>query len=259
MMMKKFVLALFAGLMIAVPLSGQVFGNGRPLYFIGGVPLEGPVDKTTANLKFQFGADIPVWSSIGGRNGLDLRFGYTQVSVWDFFDESSPFRDNTYIPGFHLSVPLERDRLLIGLEHRSNGRPMRGTAGDSHSRSVNYVYGTYGAFLPGGLVLKATLRGGFGWYDEEFTQEVFWHFLGYADFTAGYRSPDGRLEAAFTATPTFGPFDVNIDASAAWRPGKTVALFMQLNSGYGEALYDWVRGSRPPAYLRFGILLGTLL
>lgn len=143
------------------------------MYFIGGIPLDGPVDKTTAGFKYRVSLAVPLWKDISGHEGMDLSFGYTQTSIWDLFDKSSPFRENDYSPGFYLSLPLGRDRMLFGLEHRSNGRPMRGTAGDVLSRSSNYLFGEYGAFFPSGLVLKANLRAGFGWYDEDFTQEIF--------------------------------------------------------------------------------------
>lgn len=235
------------------------FREFRPMYFIGGVPLQGPVDKTTAGFKFQFSTAISIWSGISGHEGLDLFFGYTQLSIWDFFDESSPFRDNSFMPGFYLSVPLrsgslQRSTLLLGMEHRSNGRPMRGTLGDTYSRSTNYLFGEYGAFFSSGLVLKANLRAGFGWYDEGFTQEVFWGFQGYADLTAGYSK--GPWQAAATVTPVFGPFNVNVDAWIARRFG-ICSVFAQFNYGYGEALSDWVRGYRPAPFLRFGILFGN--
>ena len=226
------------------------------MYFVGGIPLEGPVDRSTANLKFQLSTAVPLWRGIAGREGLDLSFGYTQTSIWDFFDESSPFRENVFSPGFYLTLPLQRDRLEFGMEHRSNGRPMRGTTGDTFSRSVNYIFGTYRLCLPNGFVLKASLRGGFGWYDQEFTQEVFWRYLGYADFTIGYQS--GRWQLSFMATPVFGPFDFNIEADVAYKIG-VCSLFAQFNSGYGEALSDWVRGFRPAPCLRFGVLFGNFL
>ena len=254
--MKRLFITLAAAFAVLSSAEAQVFVSYRPVYFIGGVPVDGPVDKTTANLKFQISSAIPLWRGIAGREGLDMGFAYTQTSIWDFFDESLPFRENVFIPGFYLSMPLQRDRLEFGMEHRSNGRPMRGTAGDNLSRSVNYLYGTYGMYLPGGFVFKASLRGGFGWYDEELTQEVFWRYLGYADFTVGYQK--GRWQLSFMATPTFGPFDCNIEAGVAYRLGPC-SLFVQFNRGYGEALSDWVRDFRPAPYLRFGLLLGSLL
>ena len=254
--MRRFCVVSLLSMLLALPCGAQVVDMFSPLYFIGGVPLEGPVDKTTADLKFQLSIGIPVWKNIAGREGLNVSFAYTQVSLWDFFDESSPFKENVYIPGFYLKVPLQRDKLLFGFEHRSNGRPMRGTTGDTFSRSVNYFFGEYGAYLENGLVFKTQLRGGFGWYEEEFTQEVFWRYLGYADFAAGYQK--GRWQLSVTATPVFGPFEVNIQAEAAYKLGFC-SLFAQFNRGYGEALCDWVRGYYPKPYLRFGILFGSIL
>ena len=254
--MRRLVVASILAIVLALPLGAQVLDSFRPLYFVTGVPLKGPVDKTTADVKFQLSVGIPVWKDIAGREGLDAHFGYTQISVWDFYDESSPFKDNSYIPGLYLNVPLSRDRLLFGLEHRSNGRPMRGTAADTFSRSVNYLFGDYKAFLDCGLVLGAQLRGGFGWYDEDFTQEVFWRYLGYADFSVGYRAK--KLELSVKATPVFGPFNCNVEAAAAYNLGFC-SIFTQFNYGYGEALCDWVRGYTPVPYLRFGVLFGSIL
>lgn len=245
-------------LLASLPAKAQVFEAFRPVYMIGGVPLSGPVNKSTADLKFQFSLALPLWRDLGNREGMDLSFAYTQVSVWDFFDSSSPFHDNAYIPGLYLKIPLQRDEVQVGLEHRSNGRPMRGSEGDTFSRSINYVFGQYGAYFPCGLVLKASLRFGLGYYDEEMTQEVFSRFLGYGDLTLGYHSPNGRWELGVTATPVFGPFNVNVEASALYHLG-TVALFSQFNYGYGEALSDWVRGFHPVPHLRFGVLIGELL
>lgn len=38
-------------MLLALPLGAQAVDMFRPLYFIGGVPLQGPVDKTTAAMK----------------------------------------------------------------------------------------------------------------------------------------------------------------------------------------------------------------
>ena len=259
--MKKHLFFIALALLSGFPAGAQEasdfpFRPLKPMYFIGGVPLRGPVDKSTAGFKFQFSTAIPLWEHISGREGLDLSFGYTQISIWDFFDKSSPFRDNCFSPGLYLSIPLESSGLRFGLEHKSNGRPMRGTAGDTFSRSINYFFGEYGAFFPSGLVLKVQLRAGIGWYDEALTQEVFSRFQGYADFTAGYLGE--KWQAAATFTPVSGPQGVNIEAGVARKIGFC-SLFAQFNYGYGEALTDWVRGYRPPPYLRIGLLFGNLL
>lgn len=255
--MKRFLLLPLAILLAMTPAKAQVVELFRPMYFIGGVPLAGPVNRSTADLKFQLSLAIPLWKDIGNREGMNLSFAYTQISVWDFFDKSSPFYDNCYSPGLYLRIPLQRDELLFGLEHRSNGRPIRGSDGDTFSRSVNYLSGQYSANFPCGLVLKASLRIGFGWYDAELTQEVFSRFFGYGDLTLGYRSPNGKWELGVTATPVFGPFNVNVDAAVSYHLGA-IALFSQFNYGYGEAMADWVRGWHPAPYLRAGVLIGNL-
>ena len=256
--MKRFLLAGLSALLLTLPCAGQVLEPFRLVYMIFGVPLQGPVDKTTVNLKFQVSTAIPLWRNIGRKEGLELHLGYTQVSVCDYKDSSSPFRDNNFIPTLYLRVPVQRGRLLIGIEHQSNGRPMRGTQGDPYSRSANYLMGDYRVYLPCGVVLKAVGRFGYGWYGEERTQEVFSRFLGYADLGAGYQSPNGKWELNLDLSPIFGPFDCNINASAAYHL-RPFAIFAQFNRGYGECLYDWVRGSRPAPYLRIGLLFGKLL
>lgn len=255
--MKRFLLLSLAVLLALTPAKAQIVELFRPMYFIGGVPLSGPVNKSTADIKFQLSLAVPLWRDMGNREGMNLSLAYTQTSVWDFFDKSSPFFDNCYSPGLYLRIPLQRDELLFGLEHRSNGRPMRGTDGDTFSRSVNYLSGQYSAFFPCGIVLRASLRIGFGWYDTELTQEVFSRFFGYGDLTLGYHSPNGKWELGVTATPVFGPFNVNVEAAVSYHLGA-VALFSQFNYGYGEAMASWVRGSRPAPYLRAGVLIGNL-
>lgn len=255
--MKRSLLLSLSILLALLPAKAQVFEAFRPMYLIGGIPLSGPVNRSTIDIKFQISLALPLWRDIGNREGMDLGLAYTQISVWDTFDRSSPFHDNTYNPGLYLRIPLQRDELLFGLEHRSNGRPMRGSEGDTFSRSVNYVFGQYSAYFPSGFVLRASLRFGIGSYDDEMTREVFSRFFGYGDLTLGYRSPNGKWELGVTATPVFGPLNVNVEAAVLYRLGA-VALFSQFNYGYGEALSDWVRGSHPAPYLRVGVLAGSL-
>ena len=257
--MKRIFFTLLASLLVSIPAGAQFFEEFRPMYYIGGVPLEGPVDKTTADIKFQLSLAIPFWKDIGNKQGADIFFGYTQVTLWDFFDHSAPFYDTCYNPGLYFRLPLQKDQeLLFGIEHKSNGRPMRGSNGDTLSRSINYVSGQYEVSFPSGLLLKASLRAGIGWYDEELTQEVFSKFLGYGDLTVGYRSPDSKFEMFVMATPVFAPFNFNVEAGASYDIGFC-SLFTQFNYGYGEALSNWVRGYRPAPYLRVGVLFGDLL
>ena len=86
---------------------------------------------------------------------------------------------------------------------------------------------------------------------------MFSRFYGYGDLTLGYRSPNGKWELEATATPVFGPFNVNVEAAVSYHLGA-IALFSQFNYGYGEALTDWVRGFHPAPHLRAGVLIGNL-
>ena len=253
--MKTRLLIAAACLLLPLAIHAQIIEPFRPLYYTTGIPLSGPVDKTTADMKFQLSLAIPVAKDMGGHEGLDLKFGYSQVSVWDFYDESSPFKDNIYIPGVYLDIPLQKNALSVGFEHKSNGRPMRGTTADVSSRSVNYLFGEYTAFLPHGFALRANLRGGIGWYDEELTQEIFYRFQGYATFSALWKNE--KWSARLDATPLFAPFDANITAELAYSLGRA-SLFAQYHYGYDEALCDCVRGIKPIPYFRIGILFGEL-
>ena len=254
--MKRIILAVVFMLAVVLPGAAQEIGKYYPIYFTAGIPVSGPIDKGTAGLKFQFGTSIPLWKDIGQKEGLDLDFVYNQVSVWDFFDVSSPFRDHTFMPGVFLNVPLSKDELLVGIEHRSNGRPLRWARTDIYSRSITYAFAQYGKELGNGFILKGNVRAGFGWYDDELTLDLFHRFLGYADLIAGYRNR--KLEVSIMLTPVFEPFHLDVLAEVSYRIGAC-SLFAQFSDGHRDALCDWMRGTKPTPYLRFGVLFGSIL
>ena len=166
-----------------------------------------------------------------------------------------------YIPGLYLNVPLNsgRDFFFTGIEHRSNGRPMYGSTEDApHSRSLNYLFVEYSHVFPFGLTLQAMLRGGMAYYDEEITQRMFYRYLGYATFTAGYDSPKRRFYAMASVTPLYNPGGANTTAEFGVRlssPAVGAYFFTQFHYGYDEALFDCVDFLKPTPYLRFGIIL----
>ena len=236
----------------------------RPIYFITGVPLDGTSSYHTNDIKYQISISAPLWASIAGHEGLDLFVAYTQTSVWHFYDSSSPFKDNMYIPGIYFDIPLKSNNILIGAEHRSNGRPYRDNREfidnnvDHWSRSINYAFVEYTHSFPCGISLQVNGRAGFGWYDTAITQDLFSMFFGYASFTALYESPDGRFDAMLSATPIFKPFGLNSTAEVSWKPFKysyCPRLFVQAHYGYDEAMIDWIRGSYPSPYIRGGLML----
>lgn len=224
----------------------------RQMYLVSGIPVDGtPVNRNTADVKFQVSLALPLFANMGGVEGLDLKIGYTQKSVWFLYAPSCPFKDNTYIPGLYLNVPLKdkNGNLLCGIEHRSNGR------GDDFSRSVNYVFGEYTHRFPFGLSICANARVGFGWYDENFTQDILNNFHGYVTVGALYER--GSFSALASVIPTFGPFRLNHTVELSYRPWKSdlYHFFVQYHHGYDECLSDCIYNNTPGYNIRFGILI----
>ena len=246
----KIVFAAIASLLLAAGASAQEFGRFRPTYFAGGIPIDAPVGRNTSDLKFQLGASVPIARDMRGREGLNLDFTYCQISVWDIFTESSPFRDHSFMPGVRLDVPAGKSSFAFGVEHRSNGRS------DALSRSVTYAFAEFRRNVGGGFVMETRLRAGTGWIEETFTQDVYKMYLGYADLVAGYLGD--RLEVSLKVTPLLSRYVANVEAAAAWRIGR-VSLYAGFNRGYGEALSDWVADVKPVSRIRIGIMIGNLL
>ena len=238
----------------------SAFGLFRPNYLTTGLPLSGPVDKTTADVKFQVSVKLDLWRNIAGREGMALSIGYTQRSIWLLYGESSPFKDNMYIPGIYFNVPFKGgcDFLLTGFEHRSNGRPLHKSPKDGMSRSVNYLFAEYSHVFPFGLTLQANLRAGLAYYEDDMDQRMFYRYLGYATFTAGYDSPKKRLYAMSSVTPRFSPLGVNATAEFGCRispPAVGAYVFCQFHYGFDDALCDCLDDTKAVPYLRLGIIL----
>jgi len=98
-------------------------------------------------IKYQLSLKIKLWEDILGKD-LDLWFGYTQVSLWQFYNTnfSSPFRETNYEPEILLNYSMNLDLfgimksrfIQVGLNHQSNGR------GEPLSRSWNRVTANFG-------------------------------------------------------------------------------------------------------------------
>ncbi len=125
--------------MIARTFAGRFMAN-QPIYFLYG-------SNTEQAVKFQFSFDYRLaafrWGKPYDEKLTSLRFGYTQRSLWNIKDASSPFYDTSYMPEFALNtdstLPKESSWFTwmgarIAFQHESNGR-----AG-TDSRSMNTVY-----------------------------------------------------------------------------------------------------------------------
>jgi outer membrane phospholipase A len=124
----------------AVVFFKEHFSPYEPFYFVAGP--ESPTAKFQISFKYRLlNSDGPLATEVPWLTGLHL--GYTQTSLWDLDQPSSPFLDSSYKP--ELLYSLERvDRgqwadwfgldLQTGLQHESNGRE------GLESRSLNIAY-----------------------------------------------------------------------------------------------------------------------
>ncbi len=247
----------------------------RPLYFTGGFPVSEKPDKNNADLKFQLSLAIPIWRNIGGSR-IDILAAYTQISLWNFFARSSPFYENTYIPGFYsrkvwLSEQGKPKRsLLWGYEHRSNGRD------DAYSRSINYLLVSYTRSFDFGLHLQATARLGQGFYGDTPTWDIYAKYFGPLQLSATYTTPDEGWEFMVSATPIWNKSIANVNVEVGRRIASRKAgnpyFFIQFHYGYDEAFRDCIdvngpvvvedkapylngEPAPPRAFVRFGILV----
>ena len=248
----------------------------RPLYFTGGFPVSERPDKNNADLKFQLSLAIPIWRNIGG-SGIDLLAAYTQISLWNFFARSSPFYENTYIPGFYarkawLSEEGKPMRTLLwGYEHRSNGRD------DAYSRSINYLLVSYTRSFDFGLHLQAAARLGQGFYGDVATWDIYAKYFGPLQLSATYATPDEGWEFMLSATPIWNKSIANVNVEVGRRIASRKAgnpyFFVQFHYGYDEAFRDCIdvngpvveaenkvpylngEPASPRAFVRFGILV----
>ncbi|HET8700399.1 MAG TPA: phospholipase A [Nitrococcus sp.] len=92
-------------------------------------------------IKFQFSFKARLWPNLL-LNGGDLWFGYTQLSFWQAYKASSPFRETNYEPELIYSLRthfnlfgLHGRVLTLSLDHQSNGRS------GALSRSWNRIIG----------------------------------------------------------------------------------------------------------------------
>lgn len=123
---------------IARTFAGRFMPN-QPIYF-----LYGNEDQA---VKFQFSFDYKLasmkWGKAEAQKISTVRIGYTQRSLWDIEDSSSPFYDTSYMPevAFVTDSAMPRTRgwftwmgWRAGYQHESNGKD------GFDSRSLNTFY-----------------------------------------------------------------------------------------------------------------------
>jgi phospholipase A1/A2 len=205
----------------------------------------GSPDRMHEEVKFQ----ISIHKEIFRCAPFHLYFGYTQLSLWEFYRGSNEkfFRASDYNPELYFVI----DRLKFlgdfqaGLEHQSNG------TGGVQERSWNRVYiqphwqnqdATFGASLKlwyrlyDGPPATPSNPGGDNNPDIEdylgiFELRPWWTFGPYHRLSAMYRR--GYKDGTDTV-------ELDYDVTVGY-PGSGIKARVQVFSGYGETLIDYRR------------------
>lgn len=172
----------------------------------------------------------------------NLYFSYTQTSLWDIGEDSSPFRDTSYRPGlFYKWVGSEKfllpDEWRAGVEHESNGRS------DEDSRSIDTAY-----ISPSWHVdLSNSRRFSFipkiyTYIDKKENNDIQ-RYRGYVDWMARFGREDGLIINGLyrqgTAGFATGQLDISYPISERIFARTGSFVHLQVFSGYGETLLDY--------------------
>lgn len=130
------------------------FSIYEDVYFIGGVPLNTDINKTTSDVKYQISFQQRLTKSTLFWDTY-LYLTYTQKSFWQIFEESSPFEEINFNPSIGLGKAVfDKNNQLKGVatlafNHNSNGQD------GEESRSMNSVNLSYATLLDEKTIIKA--------------------------------------------------------------------------------------------------------
>lgn len=250
------------------PLKGEdepeldVLTFHRPNYALTGF-------SRSTQVKFQFSIKYDFWPSTSRHT---VYFAYTQKSLWDLYDESSPFRESNYAPELFYShyhselhgQPNPGCGLFyeqVGIEHESNGEA--GTASRSWNRVFLDVRATcYGERSYALLGLRL-------WYPFGIAENAgIKRTQGFGELQLGVGIDDdsshmnGLLTAALRKGTSSSWAKGSLTLDARWRPtyqrllGKAWRfapfVWAQYFAGYGETLGSFDRASHS-LRLGFGV------
>ena len=220
----------------------------RPNYFLGATynenPNEGPYEEAgrdlpnTTEAKFQLSFKMLIWQNIFNGHG-DLYAAYTQLSMWQIYDFSSPFRETNYEPELFLKFDTDlnfagfRNRLfLIGLVHQSNGQDV------PLSRSWNRVYvefiATRGDFVLG---LKPWYR--FPESENADDNPDIEDYLGYGKLWGAYKMGDHVFSFTLHNNLQLNGNKGSIELGWSYAIIKNLRVYLQYYNGYGESMIDY--------------------
>lgn len=230
--------------------SFTIYGDN---YFTTGTTLEGNPNSMNSDAKFQLGFKQRL-TNYALLWDMYLFLTYRQISFWDIYRDSAPFRDNNYNPGLGLGKLIFKNDKLVGgiffsIEHESNGLD------EENSRSWNFIALTYTTQLYRKLYLS--VKGWVPWGSLEDNPDLL-NFKSYFEPRLTY-IPVNRLilEGEFRKSFT-SDWRGKIQLSASFRAFKNrnQFLYVQYFNGYAESLLEFDQRSH---MIRIGITIKDII
>ena len=238
---------------IAKPEDEPALSANEPVYFLVGNNSENVDSRFQLSFKYRpFAPDGSVASFFPPLS--NLYFAYTQTTIGDIGNDSSPFRDTSYRPSvYYRWVGSGRNYLpdvwRLGAEHESNGQD------EPTSRSLNtiFVRPTWHFDLANGRRLSFSPK--IQNYLDKSGNSDIQRYRGYVDWQLRYGREDGLVIGGLYRLGTGGYSSGQLDASYPISDkifARTGAfLHLQLLTGYGETLLDFNKKS--DTQLRLGL------
>ena len=197
-------------------------------------------DRKQTEAKFQLSVKKPIVHNFFGFNET-INFGYTHTSLWQLYEESSPFRETNYKPEIFVTVPYgKRDKTALkgftfGFLHESNGQP------EETSKSWNRLY-LESYFQAGNLFIVPKV-----WYripenEEDDDNPDLEDYMGYGDLTLVYPYKTHTFKLLLRNNLKMDNDNkgfVQFDWTFPFFNSKNTFGYLQLSSGYGDSLIDY--------------------
>jgi len=241
---------------IAKPEDEPALSANEPIYFLLGKNSEHGTDSRF-QLSFKYRPFDPEGSIAEFLPLLsNLYLAYTQTTLWDIGNQSSPFRDTSYRPSIYYRwVGSGRNFLpnewRFGAEHESNGQ------GEPVSRSLNTVFvrPSWSFDLPYARLLTFSPK--IQDYLDKSGNSDIQRYRGYVDWQFRFGREDGLVLGALyrlgTAGYSSGQLDVSYPISDRIFARTGAFVHMQFLSGYGETLLDFNKKSNTLIRIGFSI------
>ena len=192
-------------------------------------------NRKQTEAKFQLSVKKPIVHNFFGFNET-VNFGYTHTSLWQLYENSSPFRETNYKPEIFVTIPYgKKDKtslkgFTLGVLQESNGQAK------PESRSWNRVY-LESYFQMGNLFLVPR-----AWYkipEKDDDNPDLDDYMGYGDFKLLYPYKTHTFKLLLRNNFNTNKGFAQVDWTFPFFDSKNSFAYFQLSSGYGDSLIDY--------------------